>query len=89
MDEQAIVKLVPGTADSDAEGVKMSLEAARALAMGGEPEEALRLVRRAAEAAEHAAAIVRLYVDLALQSERAEPLKVVSSAKTPRYLIRP
>lgn len=78
MDEQAIVKLVPGTADSDAEGVKMSLEAARALAMGGEPEEALRLVRRAAEAAEQAGddmrsiALARAAADIANEIERVK-----------------
>lgn len=42
-----------------------------------------------AAAAEHAAAIVRLYVDLAVQVERVEPLKIVSTAKTPRFLTRP
>jgi hypothetical protein len=78
MDEQAIVKLVPGTADSDAESVKMGLEAARALAMGGEPEEALRLVRRAAEAAEQAGddmrsiALARAAADMANEIERVK-----------------
>jgi hypothetical protein len=40
-----------------------------------------------AEAAEHASTIAKLYAELLTQSERAEPLKVVSSStKTPRYL---
>jgi hypothetical protein len=39
------------------------------------------------EAADHAVAIVKLYVELVLQGERAEPLKVVSTGKAPpRYL---
>lgn len=39
------------------------------------------------EAGEHAGTIVKLYVGLLLgQAERAEPLKVVTSAKPPRYL---
>jgi hypothetical protein len=39
------------------------------------------------EAAAHAATIVRLYVALLGQTERAEPLKVVTSPKPPpRYL---
>jgi hypothetical protein len=41
------------------------------------------------EAGGHAGTIVRLYVELLGDSERAEPLKVVSSDKTPRYLTRP
>lgn len=41
----------------------------------------------ATEAAEHAATVAKLYAELLTQTERAEPLKVVSSsAKTPRYL---
>lgn len=40
-----------------------------------------------AEAGDHAGTIVRLYVEILTQGERAEPLKVVSSAvKPPRYL---
>jgi hypothetical protein len=40
-----------------------------------------------AEAADHAATIVRLYVELMNSLERAEPLKVVPSArKPPRFL---
>jgi hypothetical protein len=39
-----------------------------------------------AEAGAHADTIVRLYVALLGQSERAEPLKVVNSPKPPRYL---
>lgn len=39
------------------------------------------------EAHEHAATIVRLYVELASSAERAEPLKVVEpTRKPPRYL---
>ena len=39
------------------------------------------------EAGEHAGTIVKLYVALLLgQTERAEPLKVVTNAKPPRYL---
>jgi hypothetical protein len=39
------------------------------------------------EAGGHAGTIVRLYVELLGQAERAEPLKVISSPKkTPRYL---
>lgn len=78
MDEQAIVKLVPGTQASDADGVKMSLEAARALAMSGEPEEALRLVRRAAESAEQAGddlrsiQLARAAADIANEVERVK-----------------
>lgn len=43
----------------------------------------------AQEAGSHAGTIVRLYVELLGDSERAEPLKVVSGDKTPRYLTRP
>jgi hypothetical protein len=40
-----------------------------------------------AEAGTHAGTIVKLYVELMVQGERAEPLKVVSTVKTPpRYL---
>jgi hypothetical protein len=39
------------------------------------------------EAGEHAGTIVKLYVGLLLgQTERAEPLKVVTATKPPRYL---
>lgn len=38
------------------------------------------------EAAGHAATIVKLYVELANGTERAEPLKVVTPRKPPRYL---
>jgi hypothetical protein len=39
------------------------------------------------EAGDHAAAIVKLYVELMNSLERAEPLKVVSSTNgAPRYL---
>jgi hypothetical protein len=39
------------------------------------------------EAGTHAGTIVKLYVELMVQGERAEPLKVVSTVKTPpRYL---
>ena len=41
------------------------------------------------EAGGHAGTIVRLYVELLGDGERAEPLKVVSNDKTPRYLTRP
>jgi hypothetical protein len=41
------------------------------------------------EAGDHAATIVKLYVELLSQTERAEPLKVVSSSKKPpRYLTK-
>ncbi len=43
----------------------------------------------ALEAGSHASTIVRLYVELLSQSDRAEPLKVVSPEKPPRYLTRP
>lgn len=78
MDEQAMVKLIPGTVESDAEGVKMGLDAARALVMGGEPEEALRLVRRAADAAEQAGddmrsiTLARAAADMANEIERVK-----------------
>lgn len=78
MDEQAIVTLVPSAEDGDADGVKMSLEAARALAMSGEPQEALRLLRRAAEAAEQAGddmrsiQLARAAADIANEVERAK-----------------
>ncbi len=39
-----------------------------------------------AEASDHAATIVKLYVDLQNNLERAEPLKVVVPQKAPRYL---
>lgn len=40
-----------------------------------------------AEAADHAAAIVKLYTEIVQQGERAEPLKVVSAGKAPpRFL---
>lgn len=43
-----------------------------------------------AEAAAHAAAIVKLYIGLAQHDERAEPLKIVATGKAPpRYLTRP
>lgn len=44
-----------------------------------------------AEAAAHAAVIVKLYAGLTQQDERAEPLKVVASTgkAPPRYLTRP
>lgn len=76
MDEQAILKWIPATAESDADGVKMSLEAARALALSGEPEEALRLLRRAVDAAEQAGddlrsiALARAAADIANEIER-------------------
>jgi len=39
------------------------------------------------EAGSHAGTILKLYVELMVHSERAEPLKVVSTVKsTPRYL---
>lgn len=38
------------------------------------------------EAAGHAAAILKLYVALATDLERAEPLKVVAPRKEPRFL---
>lgn len=41
------------------------------------------------EAGDHAGAIVRLYVELLGQGERAEPLKVVSQQNAPRYLTGP
>lgn len=41
------------------------------------------------EAGSHASMIVRLYVELLKQGDRAEPLKVVSPHKPPQYLIRP
>jgi hypothetical protein len=41
------------------------------------------------EACDHAGTIVRLYVELLGQGERAEPLKVVSRQKPPRYLSGP
>lgn len=41
----------------------------------------------ASEAGSHAGTIVKLYVELVAQGERAEPLKVVSTdKKPPRYL---
>jgi hypothetical protein len=40
----------------------------------------------AAEAVGHAATIVRLYVELMNNLERAEPLKVVAPRQPPRYL---
>jgi hypothetical protein len=41
----------------------------------------------ASEAGQHATTIVKLYVELMGQAGRAEPLKVVTTAKkTPRYL---
>jgi hypothetical protein len=76
MDEQTIVKLLPGIQESDADSVKMSLEAARALAMSGEPEEALRFVRRAVEGAEQAGddmrsiTLARAAADIANEIER-------------------
>ncbi len=43
----------------------------------------------ASEAGQHATTIVKLYVELVGQAGRAEPLKVVTTAKkTPRYLAR-
>lgn len=41
------------------------------------------------EAGGHASTIVRLYVELLSHSDRAEPLKVVSPNKPPRYLVGP
>lgn len=41
------------------------------------------------EAGSHASTIVRLYVELLGQVDRAEPLKVVSPNKPPRYLTGP
>jgi hypothetical protein len=89
MDEQAIVKLLPGVQDSDANSVKMSLEAARALAMSGEPEEALRLVRRAVEGAEQAGDdmrsinLARAAADIANEIERLKKGADASDASAP------
>ncbi len=89
MDEQAIVKWIPTTVESDADGVKMSLEAARALALSGEPEEALRLLRRAVDAAEQAGddmrsiALARAAADIANEIERMKKGGAEASDEAP------
>ena len=63
----------------------------RVPAIGGETRVRTNVQKMSpAEASHHAAAIVKLYAELALQGERAEPLKVISTGKAPpRYLTRP
>ncbi len=63
----------------------------RVPAIGGETRVRTNVQKMSpAEAAGHAAVIVKLYTELTTQGERAEPLKVISSGKAPpRYLTRP